>query len=61
MQVEGQHKCSNAWVATGARVRNTYVTWLLHGDSLKKFGLIPDIILVPEGIGMKGSQDAGKR
>ena len=28
-------------VATGARVRNAYATYLIQGDSLKKFGLIP--------------------
>lgn len=40
MQVEGQH-----WylyqMATGARVRNAYATYLLQGDSPEKSGLIP--------------------
>ena len=41
MQVEGQHRCSNILVATGARVSNAYVTCPLQGDSPEKFGLIP--------------------
>jgi hypothetical protein len=41
MQVEGQHKGSNTWVATGKRVRNTYTTFLSVGDSLWKRRLIP--------------------
>ena len=32
-------------VATGARVRNAYATYLLLGDSPEKFGLIPHSIL----------------
>ena len=30
---------------TGARVRNAYATYLSQGDSPKKFGLIPIILL----------------
>ena len=41
MQVEGQHRCSNILVATGARVSNAYATYPLQGDSPEKFGLIP--------------------
>jgi len=40
MQVEGQHE-SLLLVATGARVRNAYVTYPLQGDSPRKLGLIP--------------------
>ena len=32
-------------VATGARVRNAYATYLILGDSPKKFGLTPHSIL----------------
>ncbi len=32
--------------ATGKRVRNTYTTFLLVGDSPEKFGLIPRNMLV---------------
>ena len=32
-------------VATGARVRNAYATYLLLGDSPEKVGLIPHSIL----------------
>ena len=39
MQVEGQHFFSEK-MATGARVRNAYETYLIQGDSPKKFGLI---------------------
>ena len=41
MQVEGQHMSSNTMVATGARVSNTYATYLLPGDNPLKDGLIP--------------------
>ena len=36
-------------VATGARVSNTYATYLLHGDNPEKSGLIPDNTGVPHG------------
>ena len=32
-------------LATGARVRNAYATYLLLGDSPEKFGLIPHGII----------------
>ena len=41
MQVEGQHKGSNTLVATGARVSNAYVTWLIQWNNPEKSGLIP--------------------
>ena len=42
MQVEGQHGSSLLLLmATGARVRNAYRTWPIHGDSLLKGRLIP--------------------
>ena len=31
-------------MTSGARVRNAYATYLLQGDSPKKFGLIPHSI-----------------
>ena len=40
MQVEGQHEYLYL-VATGARVRNAYATYLILGYSPEKFGLIP--------------------
>ena len=40
MQVEGQHEYLYL-VATGARVRNAYATYLIQRDSPEKFGLIP--------------------
>ena len=52
MQVEGQHEIS-VLVATGARVRNAYATYLLHRDSPRKRGLIPDSIIIPHGIIIK--------
>ena len=46
MQVEGQHGLSLLrLMATGARVRNAYATYLSQGDSPKKFGLIPHNIV----------------
>jgi len=36
-------------VATGARVSNTYATYLPHGDNPEKSGLIPDNTGVPHG------------
>ena len=36
-------------LATGARVSNTYATYLLHGDSPSKDGLIPDNTGIPHG------------
>ena len=35
--------------ATGARVRNAYAIYLSVGDSPKKFGLIPHMLLVLHG------------
>ncbi len=32
-------------LTTGARVRNAYATYLIPGDSPKKFGLIPHNIM----------------
>ena len=32
---------SNTMVATGARVSNTYATYLYEGNNPEKFGLIP--------------------
>ena len=46
MQVEGQHGRSLLrLMATGARVRNAYRTCPIHGDSLAKVRLIPDVKL----------------
>ena len=43
MQVEGPHEvCLQTWMATGARVSNTYPTFRLLRDSLSKERLIPD-------------------
>ena len=54
MQVEGQH-----WylyqMATGARVRNAYATYLLQGDSPGKLGLIPHKTPVLPDTGVKAS------
>ena len=36
-------------VATGARVSNTYATYLQQGDNPEKFGLIPHNTGVPPG------------
>ena len=48
MQVEGQHGVSLlTLMATGARVRNTYPTCPLLGDSLSKERLIPDGFALP--------------
>ena len=45
MQVEGQHELSLlSLMATGARVRNTYPTFPLLGDSLSKERLISDVM-----------------
>ena len=44
MQVEGQ-QVSLLMLATGARVRNAYATYLLQGNSPEKFGLIPHSII----------------
>ena len=42
MQVEGQHKhCLQCLMATGARVRNAYVTYLKQGHNTEKLVLIP--------------------
>ena len=54
MQVEGQHHQSLLWwMATGARVSNTYPTCRQHWDSLSKERLIPDGIIIPHGIIIK--------
>ena len=46
MQVAGHHgDCLQLLMATGARVRNAYATYLSQGDSPKKFGLIPHNIV----------------
>ena len=36
-------------MATGARVRNAYETYLIQGDSPEKFGLIPHGTDFPHG------------
>ncbi len=38
---------------SGARVRNTYATYLLQGDSPEKFGLIPHGIIELHGLMIK--------
>ena len=49
MQVEGQRgSCLQLLSATGARVRNAYVTYLKQGHNTEKLVLIPHNIL--EGI-----------
>ena len=54
MQVEGQHGNSLLfWVATGARVSNTYATCPLQGDNRGKLRLIPYIIMILHDIMMK--------
>ena len=46
MQVEGQHMmCLHIMMATGARVRNAYATYLIQGDNTEKLVLIPHNIL----------------
>ena len=40
-------------LTTGARVSNAYATYLLQGDSPKKFGLIPHTILITQVIWKK--------
>ncbi len=51
MQVEGQHEdCLQSLMATGARVRNAYRTCPVHGDSLAKARLIPDVLAMPHDI-----------
>ena len=52
MQVEGQHKYLYL-MATGARVRNAYETYLIQGDSPEKFGLIPHGTVISHGIIVK--------
>ena len=37
-------------MATGARVRNAYRTCPVHGDSLAKARLIPDVLVMPHDI-----------
>ena len=59
MQVEGQHESSLLdLMATGARVRNTYPTCPLLGDSLSKERLIPDGFMLPHGSVNKDSSVA---
>jgi hypothetical protein len=41
-------------VATGARVRNAYATYLILGYSPEKFGLIPHSIIGSHGLIIKG-------
>jgi hypothetical protein len=41
--------------ATGARVRNTYATYLQLGDSPGKLGLIPHNTVRPHGLIVKAS------
>jgi hypothetical protein len=41
-------------VATGARVRNAYATYLILGYSPEKFGLIPHSIIESHGLIIKG-------
>ena len=41
-------------LTTGARVRNTYATYLLLGDSPEKFGLIPHSISISHDFEIKG-------
>ena len=54
MQVEGQHEVSLlTLMATGARVRNAYRTYLLHRDSLAKVRLIPDMVCMLHDVQMK--------
>ena len=48
MQVEGQ-QVSLLMLATGARVRNAYATYLLQGDSPWKRGLIPHKMMSSHG------------
>ena len=56
MQVEGQHEVSLlTLMATGARVRNTYPTCPLLGDSLSKERLIPDGFAAPHDAANKDS------
>ena len=38
-----------ASLTTGARVRNAYETYLIQGDSPKKFGLIPHRSILSHG------------
>ena len=52
MQVEGQRGTS-VLTATGERVRNTYVIYLVLGDSFWKQELIPHIVLLSYGREMK--------
>ena len=54
MQVEGQH-CSLLQMATGARVRNAYATFLVQRDSPWKRGLISHSITISHVIVIKVS------
>ena len=48
MQVEGQHEGSLLpLMATGARVSNAYRTCPVHGNSLAKVRLMPDVEISP--------------
>ena len=58
MQVEGHHESSLLLlVATGARVRNAYVTYLIQGHNTEKLVLIPHN--TKEGILRRGKASAG--
>ena len=52
MQVEGQHDTS-VLVATGERVRNAYVTYLVQEDSFWKRKLILHTVFLSQGKKMK--------
>ena len=54
MQVEGQHEYLYL-VATGARVRNAYATYLIQEYSPEKFGLILHGTETPHGASVKAS------
>ncbi len=52
MQVEGQQDIP-VLMATGARVRNAYATYLVLGDSFRKRELIPHMLLMAHAIKRK--------
>jgi hypothetical protein len=45
----GSRKVAILLLTTGARVSNTYATYLPQGNSPKKFGLIPHNAGIPPG------------
>ncbi len=51
----GNRKVAILWLTTGARVSNTYATYLLQGDSPEKSGLIPHNTMIPHGMIVKDS------